>query len=75
MRQEQDQEHAPHPAETQSVDGLVAGGSFGAAVPTEVVVVAIPVFFAIAFVMFFVEADEVEGETVVAGDKVDGIEG
>ena len=57
-------------------DGRVVGRAFDAAVPGEVLVGAVAVVFAVGLVVLVVVADEVvEGEAVVAGDEVDGVQG
>ena len=74
LGEQHDQDHAPHPPQTQILDSLAAGESFGAAVPAEVMVVAVTIFFAIALIVFFIITDQVgEGETIVTGEKVDGV--
>ena len=56
----------------QCIDLRVVGGSLCAAIPTEVVVVAVAVVLAVGLVVFFVIADQiVQAEAVVGGDEVD----
>ena len=52
--------------------GQIVGGAFDAAVPTDVVVGAVAIVFAVGFVVFVVVADQVgQREAVVAGDEID----
>lgn len=74
LGKQQDQDHATHPPMTKLLNILVVGGTFSAAVPADIMVVAISIFFTIVLIMLVIKADEIrEGETIVAGDKVDGV--
>src|SRR5436305_2038451 len=56
----------------ERVDRGVVGLPFGAAVPAQVVVVAVAVLFAVRVVVLVVVADEIhQREPVVRGDEVD----
>src|SRR3989475_7548758 len=54
-------------------DPRVVGGPFGAAVPREIVVVAVAIVLAVGLVVLLVVRDQiVQREPVVGGDEVDG---
>src|SRR6266851_591929 len=56
----------------QFLDSRVVGGSFGAAVPTQVIIGPVAVFFAVGLVVLPVVAHQIiEREAIVTGDKVD----
>ena len=57
------------------VEGGIIGEAFDAEIDAVVMVFAVAVFFAVGLVMFVFEGNEVgEGEAVVGGDEIDGVQ-
>jgi hypothetical protein len=49
----------------------IVGGTLDSAIPASIVVVAVAIFFAIGFVVFFVVTDQIlQREAVMRGDKI-----
>ncbi len=73
LAEQQCGEHVAHLLLPQLVDVLDGGRTFNTAVPGTIVTFAVPVAFAVGFVVFFVIAHQiVHGEAVVRGDEVHG---
>ncbi|MNC85935.1 hypothetical protein D3C83_15600 [compost metagenome] len=72
LRQEQRRQHVVLLALAQRENGGVGGGTLRAAIPAEVVILAVAVVGEIGLVVLFVIAHEiVERKTVMRGDEVD----
>ena len=56
----------------QSRDVRIVRGNLFSAIPAEIIVVAVPIVFAVGFNLFFVVTEQVlQPEAVVRGDKID----
>ena len=65
------QEISPLPF-TQGVDLRIIGWTFNAAIPREIVIVAVAVAVAVQFIVLFVVTDQiVQGETIMCGHEID----
>ena len=72
LREQQRREEIALLALAQGPDVRILGRTLDAAVPAQIVVLAVPVVLAVLLVVLVVVADEVvEGEAVVRGDEVD----
>jgi hypothetical protein len=71
LREEQRRQEIAVLPLAELVYGLIAGWTFGPAIPTYVVIVSVAVFFAVRFVVFALVADQIaESETVVASYEI-----
>ena len=76
LGQEENDCQSPAAPVAQRLYCWIVGIAFGTGIPTQVVVVSIPVVLTVDQVMFFIVADKIgQGKTVMAGDKIDGITG
>ncbi len=74
LGQHENNHQAPHSSGPQQVNCSIAGYTFMACVPADIIVRTILIIFTIFQVMLFVIADKVlEGKTVMACNKIDTV--
>ena len=72
MGEEKNREEIPALAGAESKNSGIGCGAFGAAIPTVVQVAAVPILFAVGFIVLLVVGDEVgKGEPIMAGDEIE----
>jgi hypothetical protein len=72
LGQQQHGQQIPLLLGAQSLDVGIIRRTLGSAIPAEIIVVAIPILFAVGFIVFFVVSDQIlQGEAVMRGDKID----
>ena len=72
LGQQQHGQQIPLLLGAQSLDVGIVRGTFCSAIPAEIIVVAIPILFAVGFIVFFVVTDQIlQGEAVMRGNEID----